>query len=477
MSHDVSANTDERVGVGHLVRELGTWEVFAAGVGLVVASTTLVSDFVGWFTLSSAFWMALLIAFVVNLLLGLSVAELSTTYPKAGAIYEYGMDVVPRRQPAIFVGIFLGFTFWGMFAFAGAAEIAAGSFGLQALVNQDSGLNWFVLIMTVAAIVPNLIGIREAAWVTGFLLIGMLGIRWFFGLAGFFGFSDTGSWSADNLDAGVGVFDLSNVMSMGLVLAFWSFVGIEFVAPLAEEVKDPPRNLPRGIIYGLVVIFATSLLMGFGVSGTMNSAEWQGIALGPAGCDGGCPQLGVGEAMFGGTGRGLMALASVSATLGSMIIAYAALPRIIYGIARDGRFFGPLSRVFAYVHPKYNTPWPAILLTGVFYTFFAMISSDVVDWVYSGAYVWILLYAVYHVLVVAGRYLHPDQPRPFRLQIWVPIVGFVLTIVTLYYAFKGVHGTFGPRALIVIGGALVAAAICYFLQSAEARREVRRVSV
>ena len=83
---------------------------------------------------------------------------------------------------------------------------------------------------------------------TAALLVAMLGIRWLFGLAGFLGVGDQGSWSADNLDTGgAGLWDWfgdGGLLASGLVLTFWTFVGIEFACSLTEEVKDPRRAMP-----------------------------------------------------------------------------------------------------------------------------------------------------------------------------------------------------------------------------------------
>ena len=98
----------------HLEKALGTRDVFVAGVALVVASTTLVSDFQGYFLLGAAFAMSILLAFGINMFLGLSAAELSVASPVRGAIYEYGRDVV-RGPMGSLLGVFLGLTFVGMF--------------------------------------------------------------------------------------------------------------------------------------------------------------------------------------------------------------------------------------------------------------------------------------------------------------------------------------------------------------------------
>ncbi len=446
-----------------LVKALGTKEVFAAGVGLVVAASTLVSDFQGWFTAGRGFALGLVAMFIVNLLLGLSAAELAVTYPKAGALYDYGAAATPGGHAAkTMVGIFFGLLFYVMFGFAGAGETLAGASGMVGLFDGGSVTMW-VIVLTVLAVVPNLLGIEVLAKLELWLLVGMLGLRYFFGLAGYLGFSDLGSWSYSNIPSTPADFaGFAGLMTIAGAWAFWSFVGIEFVAPLAEETKDPVRNIPRGIIYGLLVILATSLFMGLGVTGLAH--DWAGVSAD-------APQLDVGIAMFGSTGRVLMALAATLAAFASMTVVYASMPRILFGISRNGHFLGPLSKPFGHVHPKYRTPWVSILFTAVLYVvvtiYFGIVKdggAGVGDLIFTAAYVWMLLYVSYHALVIMSRFVTKDVERPFKLPLWVPAIGFLGTLYIWWKAFDGAHSFFGPRALWMIGGSLVVAILSYALR-------------
>lgn len=436
-----------------LVQVLSTKDIFAAGVGLVVAASTLVSDFQGWFLGGWTFALALVGSAILNLLLGMSAAELAVTYPRAGALYDYGVETTPgSKATKTIVGIFLAMLFYIMFAFAGGGETTAGAAGAVGLFDAGS-INLWIIILTIMAVLPNLFGIDVLAKVEMWVLFGMLGIRWFFGLAGFGGFSDAGSFSFDNIpSAAEGV----TLVALTGGFAFWSFVGIEFVAPLAEETKDVARAMPRGIAYGIGAILATSLFMGLGVSGL--DVDWLSIASEDA------PELSVGSVMFGEGGKTLMALAAVLATFASMTIVYAAMPRIIYGMARNGHFLGPLSKQFAQIHPRFRTPWLAILVTAVLYGGTALWQGGVIEQIFTAAYVWILLYVVYHVLVIVGRFVNPDQDRPFKLPLAAPIVGVVFTLYVWFEGFAGSHGFFGKRALWIVAGAAAVAVASWALR-------------
>lgn len=96
----------------NLKKSIGTWEVMVAGVALVVAASTLVSDFAGYFTLGAAFAIALVFGFLINLLLGISVADLSVAYPRAGALYDYARQILGGKIGELWV-FFWDFLFSG----------------------------------------------------------------------------------------------------------------------------------------------------------------------------------------------------------------------------------------------------------------------------------------------------------------------------------------------------------------------------
>lgn len=451
-----------------LTKSLGTWDVFVAGVSLVVAASTLVSDFNGYFTLGIYYAGAILLGFLINLFLGLSAADLSVAYPKAGALYDYAKAIF-KGSAGRFLGIFLGLSFFGLIALAGSGEVLSGAYGLQALCNGIGRVEYYVVGLFVLAIIPNIFSIKTTAWVSAVLLILMLSIRWFFGLAGFFGWGDLPGWSWENLtiiDGGISLFGQTGILTAGLALGIWTYVGIEFAGSLAEETKKPKKSMPRGIIFGLLAIMVTSLIMGIGVTGAASLSFWQEAMMLPQGNDGSSPQLAVGYLFFGNFGCLLMALASFTATLGSATIIFAAVPRMLYSIARNGNFFGPLSRPFGKLHPKFQTPFNATLLVGVVYLITALISDRVVEWIFSGAYAWLVMYAVFQLLAILNRRLHPQSEKAFTGRWFVPAMyaGLLLTIGGVYVAFKDAHLFYGGRALIVFTVALAATTVSWYLK-------------
>jgi len=447
----------------HLSKKLGTWDVMVAGIALVVAASTMVTDFAGFFTLGWGFVIALVLAGAINMLLAMSAADLSVRYPKAGALYEYSKDLFSGKAGAV-ISVFVALCFFIMISFGISGEIAAGGHALKALFHSDAGVHYFVGLIVVLAVIPNLLGVKEAAWVSALLLVFMLGIRWFFGLAGFLGWGDFDTWTSANMIPESGMPTLlgeNGIILVGLGLAIWSFVGIEFGCALAEEVKNPAKSMPLGLMLGILIILATSIIMGVGVTGTAPLEFWQTLAASESACSGDCPQLAIGEHAFGPTGFTLMAIASAAATLGTATVAIAALSRLLFSIARDGLLFGEtISTSFAYLNPRSHTPTAGILLTAVFLTVPSMTSSSVIELVFSGAYVWVISYVIFHIYSLLARYRNDGSTPAFGdWYIIFAALGVVSTIVGIYYAFLGGHSVYGVKALIMAGVSFVIAVV------------------
>ena len=438
-----------------LSKPLGTRDIMVAGVAFVVAASTVASDFKGYFTLGIYYVFALLAGFIIHLLLGLSTAHLSVAYPRAGTLYYYARAIfsgaVGQR-----LGTFLGMAFYSMMALIMAGEAAEGAVGLQVLLGDQFSLKAGIFLLTILAVIPNVLGIRITVWVSLGLLLLMLSIRWFFGLAGFLSWGDTELWSGKHLlpsltdDLWTGK---EGILTMGLALAFRSFMGIELASSLAEEVKNPKQALPQGMVVGLLIILGTSLLLGIGVTGSLPWGEWQVAQYSTYGHEGTSPQLAVGYQMFGSFGYHLMAIASVAATMGSLMITYAAMPRLLYSIAQDGLLFGKRSKPVGQLHSHVRTPVVATLVTFVLYLAPALYHSRVTEWIFSAAYLWILLYIVFHGLVLIQGIVHP-RSAGWLIGWHLPVVaigGMVTTCFGLYYAFADSHALYGGRAALVLG--------------------------
>lgn len=207
-------------------------------------------------------------------------------------------------------------------------------------------------------------------------------------------------------------------VAQGAAIIFFAYIGFDAVSTAAEEVRDPARDLPRGIIGSLALstllyMAVAAVLTGLTSYHRLNTASPVTTALLDAGIRGASFLIGVG------------ALAGLTSVL---LVGIYAQSRIFLAMGRDGL----LPRAFAYVHPKFRTPWVATLLVGAA---IALISSLLpIEIIAQLANVGTLsAFIIVSIGVIILRYTRPDLPRPFRVPLapWLPL----LTIAFASYLF------------------------------------------
>ncbi|HEV8234947.1 MAG TPA: amino acid permease [Gemmatimonadaceae bacterium] len=295
---------------------------------------------------------------------------------------------------------------------AAAWSTAPHLFGFPIIMNLPA-------VAVVAAITIILvIGIRESADTNNAMVLLKVGIILFFIAVGIFLIRPhnwtnpaTGGFSP-NVAAGI---------SAAAAIIFFSYIGFDAVSTAAEETKNPPKDMPFGIIMSLlittVLYIAISVVMtGMAPWKQLGTAEPMITAL----------QFASGPPALLNASRFIIALGAVVAMGSVLLVFQLGQPRIFFSMARDGL----LPPVLARVHPKYKTPYVGTILTGVFVAAFAAFANiaEVVDLTNIGT-----LFAF--VLVSAGviflRRIDPQRPRPFRVP-WVPLTPLISIVACVY---------------------------------------------
>jgi APA family basic amino acid/polyamine antiporter len=238
----------------------------------------------------------------------------------------------------------------------------------------------------------------------------------------------------------------------GAAIVFFAYIGFDAVSTVAEEVRNPKRDLPIGIIGSLILctliyIFVAAVFTGIipyralvQVLATQQ-AEPLTLALQYASIE-----------KWGNLFVGIVAFGSVVAHTAVLLVFQLGQPRIFFSMARDGL----LPKKFAAVHPKFRTPHVTTILTGVAVGVTSMFTTidEMVDLTNIGT-----LFAF--VLVCAGvlilRRREPGRPRAFKTP-FVPIIP-VLGILACVYLMFGLPAVTWLR----FGGWLVIGMIVYFL--------------
>jgi amino acid transporter len=294
--------------------------------------------------MGSAIWLAFLVSMVAALLTGLSYANIGSRYPRAG-----GAAYVTQRAyglPLLTYVVGLAVMCSGLSSIATQSRVVAEN--LQRLAGLE-GVPTLLLAVGFLLLLAGIVfrGIRECMWlnigcttveVAGLLLIILVGLPY---------------WGSANLlevppaaDGSVGEIGLLMVMN-GAVLTFFSFIGFEDTLNVAEEVKDPQRNLPLGLM--LAMLGATVIYMAVAIT-AVSVVPWRELAAAPG------PLAEVmNRAAPWFPQIGFIAI-TIFAVANTALLNYVMGSRLAYGMARQGLLPKALGRV----HAGRRTPHVAI---------------------------------------------------------------------------------------------------------------------
>ncbi len=215
----------------------------------------------------------------------------------------------------------------------------------------------------------------------------------------------------------------------GAAVVFFAYIGFDAVSTVAEETKNPARDLPIGIIASLIICTVFYVVVAAVFTGAMpygelvkrlatEQAEPLTMALNHV-----APQARWASAV--------VAFGSVVAHTAVLLVFQLGQPRIFFSMARDGL----LPPVFAKVHPKFKTPHVTTILTGVIVGGFAAVMSidEMVDLTNIGT---LFAFVLVCVGIIILRYKEPNRHRPFKVPFgaWpLPLLGAVSCVFLMYY--------------------------------------------
>ncbi len=393
-----------------LRREIGLTAAICTAVGIVVSSTALVMLGQGVGLGGPAFFVAVVIALFINLFVAFSFAELSSIMPFSGGINHYTMPTMGR-----FMGIFAVLAgYFAVSTLSNAAESSVAGLVIRDIFFPDleiSSAVWAFLLMVVLTVI-NLLGVKSFATsqviFASIMIISMITLS-------IIGLFDLGSGKPLQTSL---TFDMTaggGVLSM-LGIAFWLFVGMEFVCPMAEEVKNPQLFIPIAMISALIIIFVSDFLFGFMA---LKYVKMEDLAISTH------PHVDAAMAVLGRKGQvwiGIISLVATASTLNTFI---AAVPRMLYGMAKEDQFpaiFGTLNR--------FGVPYVGILT--IFTITVVLLGSGISDaaaiatLILAGCIGWMLCYMIANLNVIILRINYPDIKRSFKspFGITLPIMSF-----------------------------------------------------
>lgn len=276
---------------------------------------------------------------------------------------------------------------------------------LASLEHTTSIMNFPAFVITAAVTILLIIGIRESARVNAVLVVVKLGLIALFVGFGISHFNAAENWSNFAPNGFHGILT-------GAALVFFAYVGFDAVSTTAEEAKNPQRDLPRGMIYSLIIctilyVVVAALMTGMVPLDILSNEKPVAAALNA-----------VGENKVA-----LIISAGITFTMPTvLLVMQLGQIRVLYSMSRDGL----LGKGFARIHHRFQTPVYATILVGLFVGLLAA-TIDI-----GAAAELTNIGTLFAFILVAGgiwilRKKQPDLPRKFK----VPAYQLICTLCVL----------------------------------------------
>ena len=410
--------SQERLG-----RSLGFFSVFAIGTGTMIGAGIFVLPSMAITIAGPAAVISFILGGLITLATTLSVVELATSMPQAGGSYYFiSRSLGPMFGTIIGLGAWISLVFKGSFALVGLAEYFNVFFTVPVVLTG--------LVVGIALLLINIRGAKSSGNLQNIIVVALILILLLFIIKG-------STMMEKELLHPFMPHGVSSVFeTTGLI--FISYLGIIKLAAISEEVKNPSKNIPRAFLGSVIVV----ILIYGGIIITLN-----GIAPLDVLKDTQTPLVYAATAMAGTPGRIIITIAGFFATVSTANAAILSSSRFPFAMARDKLMPG----FFTAIHKKYQTPYRAILITGV--TMLALLMLfDVEQLAKLGSTFNVLVFVLVNFSVIIYRKNKDFEYKPtfkdplFPVTQVIGIVGSLLLLPSL-----GMFSMLFALALIILG--------------------------
>ncbi|TGE24854.1 amino acid permease [Hymenobacter aquaticus] len=422
-------------GAGTLKRSLGGFSLIAIGIGVIIGA--------GLFSLTGiaaannagpAVTLSFLVAAVGCAFSALCYAEFASMVPVAGSAYTYSYATMGE--------LFAWIIGWDLILeySVGAATVAIswsqylvrvlGKFNLhipaqlvmspfeQATLADGSVISGLVnvpamlIVLAITAIIVR--GTQGSAWFNALVVSLKVAVVLVFIALGWQYIDPANYQPYIPQNTGTfGEFGWSGILR-GAGVVFFVFIGFDIVATMAQETKNPQRNMPIGIIGSLLVCTVLFVLFGHVMTGLANYTEFKDSAAPVA--------IAIEKTPYAWLSSAIIVAILIGYT-SVILVDLMGQSRVFFSMSKDGL----LPPVFAKVHPTFRTPLQSNLLLGVFISLFAgFVPISVVGEMTSIGTLLAFVMVCLGVLIMRKK--EPNAPRGFRTP-WVPLVP-ILGILT-----------------------------------------------
>ena len=405
------------MGNEELAKDLGPLAALTIGVGTMIGAGIFVLPGEAAAAAGPAVALSFVIGGAIALLTAMSASELGTAMPKAGGSYYYvNYALGPLFGSIAGWGNWIGLAFASAFYTLGFGEYlsvflpipAISLAGLTLTASQVSAL-----VAGAAFIGVNYVGAKETGRLQNVIVIMLVAILTVFSILGALQADLSTLRPFIPPDRGAGAI----LPATGLI--FVSFLGFAKITTVAEEIKNPGRNLPLAIIGSVLIVTVLYAIVMVVLMGVIN---WDLLAATDT------PVVDVAEVAFGAfgfaaLGVGLLTFAGLLATASSANASILASSRINFAMGRDKLVSDWLNDI----HDRFATPHRSITLTGAIIVLFIVV-GDVKTLAKAGSVLHLVVYGLLNLALIVMRESDvPDYEPAYRVPLYpvVPILGAV----------------------------------------------------
>lgn len=392
-----------------LKREMGLFSAVSIIAGIMIGSGIF---FIGSFVLSRSgmapgFSLVVWIAGgIISLLAGLCYAELGAAMPRSGGAYIY-----LREAFGPLVGFLSGWTGFWVSCSGSISALAVGfaTYFSKVFPMSAWGIKTLAIVVIIFLTIINIVGVKFGSWVQNIFMIAKLIPIILIVVLGFF------MGTASNpLTMSPGNGSVIGSFSIALIASLWAFEGWTNLNTVAEEIKNPKKNLPLAIIIAISGVTIVYTLFNFALLKILPAAT---IAADPN------PGSAAAKVMLGAGGGVLVTVGAFISIFGSCNGCVLAFPRSYYAMAKDGIFF----KSFGKINSKYKTPQPALIASAIvsILLIFTGTFEQLTTMVVFASWLFYIL-TIMSLFVLRKKY--PNMERPYK--VWgYPVLPIIVILV------------------------------------------------
>lgn len=388
-------------------KKLGLPSVVSTGVGLIVATSCLMSLGQGAGALGTGFIVSMVLACAINICTALSMAELNALMPNlTGGLAQYTLaGIGPFVTIVTMVGGYIVCQ-----SIAGSVECAMFGNAINSVFHTGIPSSVFCILLLVVLIVANLLGIDMFAKIQNVVVYGLIISLVAMGLLGILGLG-TGEIVEQPMNLAGSFSDTFSLLG----LAFFLFIGSEFVIPISKNVRNERKNVPLGMVMSLLIILVMQILV---VCGMGRYCRWEDLESSAS------PHILYGSSLLGYAGSLWMIAVSVFAVISTVNSAISFLSYMCAGMAK----ISLMPEIFLKKN-KRGAYYVGVLMIGaimILVNATGLSTSDSLSFMITLAIVfWMVSYVIANCNVLIFRKKLPKAPRTFKVPLGsvIPVIG------------------------------------------------------